>query len=184
MTILFEIIPVLLFFIAFKCYDIYVATKVAIVTSAVQVVFSRLYFKKWDNKQLITLGIFVVFGGMTLYYHNPIFVKWKPTVAFWLFALVIACGHFFLRKNIVHYLMAHIIEEKAKVPEFVWSKLNVAWFVFFSVLGSVNLYVAYYYDSNVWVNFKLYGVTSALMLFGVVQTLYLFRYLPETPHDK
>jgi len=183
MSFLYEIFPVFLFFIAFKLYDIYVATVVGIVATLSQVVISRCWKGKWDRKQLITLGVFLLFGGMTLYFHNPIFVKWKPTVIFWVFALIIFISQFFSKKPLIKRLMEGMLQNKATIPELVWKKLNVIWMAFFVGLGAINLYIAYYFSNDAWVNFKFYGITGALVLLSIFQACYLMRYLTETKHD-
>lgn len=180
MQFLFDIFPVLLFFIVFKLYGMYAATAVGIVSSFIQVALYRLIAKKWDNKQLITLAVFVVFGGMTLYFHNPIFVKWKPTIIFWLFAITIMFSHFFMQKPIAQRLVEGMMQgQQHIVPPRVWTILNLVWFTFFGVLGAINLYIAYHFSDNAWVNFKFYGITSALIALSVVQTLYLMRFMIE-----
>lgn len=179
MQFLFEILPVFLFFLAFKFYDIYVATTVGIVATLLQVVIGRFWHGKWDNKQVITLCVFLFFGGMTLYFHNPIFVKWKPTIVFWIFALVILGSQFFTYKPIAQRLLENMLQDKGTVPIRVWKRLNLIWGFFFAVLGGVNLYVAYYFSNDAWVNFKFYGVTTALVLLSIFQALYLMRFMPE-----
>lgn len=182
MQLFYEIFPVFLFFIAFKFYDIYVATVVGIVATLVQVIANRVFQGKWDQKQLITLGVFLFFGGMTLYFHNPIFVKWKPTIVFWIFTLVILGSQFFSKKPLMQRLMENVLQEKALIPCIVWKKLNVVWALFFASLGGVNLYVAYFYSNDVWVNFKFYGVTGALLLLSILQAFYLMRFI--SPENK
>lgn len=180
MQLLYEILPVLLFFLAFKFYGIYVATTVGIVATLAQVIITRIISGKWDKKQVITLGVFVLFGGMTLYFHNPIFVKWKPTIVFWIFALMILGSQFFTKKPVIQRLMENMLQEKGMVPYKVWKNLNLVWAAFFLVLGSINLYVAYCYSNDAWVNFKFYGITSALFLLSIFQAIYLMRYLSES----
>ena len=179
MHLFYEIFPVFLFFIAFKIYGIYVATTVGIVTTFLQVVLTRLWTHKWDRKQLVTLAVFVIFGGMTLYFHNPIFVKWKPTIVFWIFALAIVGSHLFTRKPLIQRLMENMLQDKGSVPILVWKKLNALWAGFFLLLGGINLYVAYHLSNDAWVNFKFYGITAALFVFSIVQAVYLMRYLSE-----
>jgi intracellular septation protein len=183
MQLFYEIFPVFLFFLAFKFYGIYVATTVGIVATLLQVVINRWWVGKWDKKQLLTLFIFVLFGGMTLYFHNPIFVKWKPTIVFWVFALVILIYQLFTSRPLMQRLMQNMLEDKASIPLHIWSKINVAWAFFFLVLGAINLYIAYFYSNDAWVNFKFYGITLALFIFSLFQTLFLFRYLPEKKHE-
>jgi|SRR5579885_1361252 intracellular septation protein len=185
MQLFFEIFPVFLFFLAFKFYGIYIATVAGIVTTLIQVVITRIWLLgKWDKKQLITLAVFLVFGGMTLYFHNPIFIKWKPTVVFWIFSLAILVSQFFTRKPIMQRLMENMFQDKATVPDQIWKKLNLIWAVFFISLGAVNLYIAYYFSNDAWVNFKFYGVTGALFIFSIFQALYLTRYMIEGKTEK
>jgi len=118
MQFLYEIFPVLLFFIAFKYFGIYVATQVGIVTTFIQTVCYRLYFKIWDKKQVITFFVFLVFGSMTLYFHDPIFVKWKPTIVYWIFAAIIL-GSQFTTKPIMKRLISSMLQEKVIIPDTV-----------------------------------------------------------------
>ncbi|MES2217026.1 MAG: septation protein A [Pseudomonadota bacterium] len=178
-NMLIDFIPVLLFFVAFKMYGIYVATTVGIVATAVQVVFTRLTRKKFDKQQLVTLAVFVVFGGMTLYFHNPIFIKWKPTIVFWVFGIAFLLSQFIGDKPIVQRMLEKVLEGNASLPEKVWTRLNYAWAAFFIVLGSVNLFVAYNFDTDVWVNFKVYGIMGILIIFSFVQALFLSRFLAD-----
>ncbi len=179
MQFLYEILPVFLFFLAFKFYDIYVATIVGIVATTMQVGISRIVTGKWDRKQLITLGVFVFFGSMTLYFHNPIFVKWKPTVVFWIFGIVIFGYQLFSSKPLMQRLMENMLQDKGEIPLKVWRNINVAWACFFILLGCINLYVAYAFSNEAWVNFKFYGVTGALFAFSLFQAVYLARYMTE-----
>jgi intracellular septation protein len=184
MQLFYEIFPVLLFFIAFKIYDIYVATVVGIVTTLLQVIINRAWYKKWDKKQLITLSVFTVFGGLTLYFHDPIFIKWKPTIVFWVFALVILGSQIFTKKPLIQRLMENVLQGKGEVPGVVWKKINVVWALFFTSLGAINLYIAYYFSNDAWVNFKFYGITGALFLLSIVQAVYLTRFMTETKLEK
>lgn len=176
MQLFYEIFPVFLFFIAFKFYGIYVATAVGMITTAMQVVLTRFFTKAWDKKQLITLAIFVLFGGMTLYFQDPIFVKWKPTIIFWLFALVILGSQLFTTKPIMQRMMEGAFKDQGDIPISVWKKINLFWAVFFISLGTVNLYIAYTFSNDAWVNFKFYGITAALFMVSLFQALCLVRY--------
>ncbi len=180
MQLLYEILPVFLFFLAFKFYGMYVATSVGIVATAIQVMLTRVVTHKWDRKQLITMAVFLLFGGMTLYFHNPIFVKWKPTIVFWIFAIILLCSQLFSQKPLMQRMMESMLQGKGTIPLFVWKKLNVLWALFFLSLGGINLYVAYHFNNDQWVNFKFYGITSALFLFSLLQACYLMRYMTET----
>jgi len=183
MQLFFEFFPVLLFFLTFKFYGIYAATVVGIITTFLQVMITRLWMKKWDNKQLITLAIFVVFGGMTLYFHNPIFVKWKPTILFWLFAVTLLVTQYFTQKPLIQRLMENMLQDKGHLSKQIWMRLNLIWASFFTLLGVMNLYVAYFYSDDIWVNFKFYGITSALFIFSIFQACYLARFITEEPKN-
>jgi intracellular septation protein len=176
-TFAYDFMLVLLFFITFKFYDIYVATMVAMAGALFQVILTRVLHKKFDNKQLIVLLILLVFGGMTLYFHNPIFIKWKPTLVFWLFGAVFLGSQFIGKQPLIQRIMGHALEGKHAVPGFIWKRLNLSWGLFFIILGGLNTFVAYHYSTETWVNFKLYGVLSALLIFGVAQAFYLARYM-------
>lgn len=180
MQLFYEIFPVFLFFLAFKFYDIYVATVVGIVTTLLQVIVTRAWTGKWDRKQIITLAVFALFGGMTLYFHDPIFVKWKPTIVFWAFSLAILGYHLVMRKPLMQRLMQNMLQEKAAIPLSVWKRLDLIWALFFITLGCINLYIAYNYSNDAWVNFKFYGITAALFLFSIFQAFYLMRFMSES----
>jgi intracellular septation protein len=183
MQMFYEILPVFLFFLAFKFYDIYVATIVGIAATIVQVAATRLVTGSWDRKQVITMLVFVVFGSMTLYFHNPIFVKWKPTIVFWIFSIAILISQKFTHKPLMQRMMEGALQNSANIPSQVWGRVNLMWAAFFIVMGSINLYVAYYLSNDAWVNFKFYGITLALFLVSIIQAIYLVRYLPNKEHS-
>lgn len=177
-NMIFDVGLVILFFITFKMYDIYVATIAIICGSITQIAITRMFFKRFDKKQLIVLAILIVFGGMTLYFHNPIFIKWKPTIVFWLMACIFLLNHWLGKKPIPQQMMSHVLEDKQQtISPTIWKRLSFAWIIFFILLGGINIYIAYYYSTNAWVNFKLYGILGALLGFGILQSFYLSRYL-------
>lgn len=179
-NMLLDFIPVLLFLIAFKLYGIYAATTVGIVATAIQVVLTRFIRKKFDKQQVVTLVIFVLFGGMTLYFHDPIFVKWKPSVIFWIFGIVFLLSHFIGKKPLAQRMLEGMLEaQAAAVPGFLWKRLNAAWSLFFILLGTLNIYIAYHFSTDTWVNFKVYGIMLCLLGFSFAQAMCLSRYLPE-----
>lgn len=180
MKFLFDFFPILLFFIAFKVYGIYAATIVAISASVLQVGFSWFRHRKVENMHLITLVIIAVFGGLTLYLQDEMFIKWKPTVLNWLFGIVFLGSQFIGEKTIVERMMG----KNMTLPAEIWVKLNLSWAAFFITLGTVNLYVLYNFDTDTWVNFKLFGMLGLTLLFVVIQGIFLSRHLPEESEEE
>jgi intracellular septation protein len=177
-SFLIDFLPVLAFLIAFKLAGIYVATTVGIVMTALQVILTRFLRGKFDTQQLVTLFVFVIFGGLTLYFHNPLFVKWKPSVIFWVFSLAFFGSFFLGEKTITERLLSTWVGENP-VPRLVWKKLNAYWSLFFLSLGCLNLYIAYHFSTDTWVNFKVYGLMSLFFLFSVFQAAFLSRYIAD-----
>jgi intracellular septation protein len=178
MKFLFDLFPIILFFIAYKMYDIYVATAVAIAAAFVQTGLFWLKNRRFEKMHVITLGILVLFGGLTLALRDPVFIKWKPTVVNWLFAVVFMGGRLFSKTTLIERMMGHAIT----VPAPVWGRLNWAWILFFIFIGFVNLYVAFNYSEETWVNFKLFGMMGLTLVFVFGQAFYLGRYM-ETTED-
>lgn len=176
LNLFYDFIPVILFFVSFKLYGIYVATVVGILATALQVIITTALKKKADRQQLFTLAVFIIFGGMTLYFHNPIFVKWKPSIIFWIFGSILLLSHFIGKKVIIQRMMENMLDGKI-LPAMVWKRLNFAWALFFLVLGTINIYIAYHFSTDAWVNFKLYGILGSLLIFSVMQAVCLTRYL-------
>lgn len=176
MNTLLEILPVVSFLIIFKVYGIYVATASGIALTFFVLMLSRIVQGRFSQQQLITLIIFIIFGGLTLYFHNPIFVKWKPTIIFWIFALCVLGAPYFKNKYMVQILMQPLLEI-ASVPQVIWQRLNVLWFISCFILGLLNLYVAYYCSLDTWVDFKVFGITAFLFIFSITQACYLSKYL-------
>lgn len=199
MKFLFDLLPVLLFFAAYKFAGaspeashtlatqllgqgivasqapILIATGVAIVATVGQVLWLMARGRKVDTMLWVSLAIIVVFGGATLFFHDATFIKWKPTVLYWLFALTLTVSVLFLKRNLIRALM----QEQVELPEPVWSRLNASWIAFFTVMGVLNLYVAYSYSEEAWVNFKLYGGMGLMFLFVLAQGFLLSRHIEE-----
>jgi len=173
---LFDLFPVILFFVAFKFAGIYWATAVAIAATVLQVGYVLVRGRKVSNMQWAGLVIIGLFGGATLLLHDETFIKWKPTVLYWL-AGVTFLGALAFGKNLVKAVMAEGLE----LPELVWTKLCIAWGLFFLFKGTLNLYVAYAFPTDTWVNFKLFGGMGLMLLFVIAQALWLSKYLPDEP---
>lgn len=182
MKILADFFPIVLFFIAYKLYNIYVATVVAILASGIQVGIYWLKFKKLDRMQLITLILIVLLGGATLLLHETIYIKWKPTILNWVFGLFFMGSHFIGEKPLIRQLM----EKNISLPSPVWTRLNLSWVVFFIAMGFINLFVVYHFSTSAWVNFKLFGMLGLTIVFVIIQAIYLARHVdPNTlPTEK
>jgi len=175
MKFLFDLFPVILFFIAFKLADIYVATGVAIAATFAQVGWLRLRRRRIDPMLWASLGIIVVFGGATLLLHDETFIKWKPTVLYWLFALLLSGSALLFRKNLLRVML----KSQIVLPEAVWSRLNWSWAGFFAFMGAANLFVAYRFSTDIWVNFKLFGGMGLMLLFVIAQAFFLSKYIEQ-----
>ena len=177
MKFLFDFFPLILFFIAFKMYDIYVATAATIAASAIQVGWLWLRHRRIERMPLITLIVLVIFGGATLLLQDETFVKWKPTVVNWLFGLVCLGSQFIGKKTILERMLGHAME----LPSPVWVRLNFAWAFFFVAVGILNLFVAFNFDTETWVDFKVFGLTGLSLVFILAQSIYLARHLSSGP---
>ncbi len=173
MKFLFDFFPIALFFIAYKMGDIYLATITAILASVVQVLWSRYKTGRFEKLPLITLGTILVLGGATLFFRNELFIKWKPTALYWVLALALVISQFIGKKN----LMQRLLEQNIVLPIKVWHQLNLSWALFFAAMGIANLYVVYHFDTDTWVNFKLFGTLGLTLVFIVVQGLYMAKHL-------
>lgn len=173
MKLLLDFFPIILFFIAFKVWGIYVATGVAIVATIAQIGWLRYKTGKVEPMQWVSLGVIVLFGGATIIAHNETFIKWKPTVLYWLMGGALVVGQMIFRKNLLKSLMGG----QMQLPDAAWQVMNWSWTGFFAVMGVINLWVAYNFDTDTWVNFKLFGGIGLMLVFVVGQALYLGRYL-------
>jgi len=179
MKFLFDIFPVILFFVAFKLYDIYVATAVAIAATVVQIAWVWLRHRKVEKMLWVSFGVIVVFGGATLVLQDETFIKWKPTVLYWLFAGALAIAELGFRKNLIRAMM----ESQIALPDPVWRRLLASWIGFFAVMGAINLAVAFNFSTETWVNFKLFGGIGLMLVFIVLQALMLARYAEQKKPD-
>ncbi len=181
MKLLFEFFPILLFFVTYKLYDIYIATATAIVAAIIQVIVGRYQQKRWVPVHLITLAIIVIFGGATLLLQDEVYIKWKPTVLNWLFALVFLGSQFVGKKTIAERMMGNQIQ----LPNNLWTRLNSGWIMFFIISGLSNLYVMRHFDTATWVNFKLFGLLGMTICFIIAQSIYISRHMtPEGNDDR
>ena len=185
MKFLYDLFPLLLFFAAFKFYDIYVATAVAIAASFLQTGLFWLKHRRFETMHLITLAVIAVFGGLTLALHDETFIKWKPTLVYWILAALLLASQWIGKKTIIERMMS----AQVALPAPVWKRLNLSWGIFFAVLGAVNIYVAFFYGldldadtrRSIWVNFKVFGLLGLTLLFVVGQAFFMARHMQHKP---
>jgi len=199
MRFLFDLLPVILFFAAYRwagsdaaaaaallgdiglagigerMAPILLATSVAIAATVAQVGWLLALRRRVDTMLWVSLALIVVMGGLTLWLQDPAFIMWKPTLLYWTFAITLAGSAWLLRRNLMQTLMG----EQLQLPPAVWARLNLAWVAFFAVMGALNLYVARHFDEATWVSFKLYGGIGLMLLFVAAQGVWLSRHLPQ-----
>ncbi|SBS63095.1 septation protein A [Vibrio splendidus] len=172
-----DFIPLIIFFALYKMYDIYTATGALIVASAVQIVLTYVIYKKVEKMQIITFLMVAVFGGMTIFLHDDNFIKWKVTIVYALFATGLTVSHLMGKSAIKGMLGKEIT-----LPEAVWSKINWAWTLFFTLCAILNVYVAFSLPLDVWVNFKVFGLLIATFAFTLLTGVYIYKHLPKDQH--
>ncbi len=177
--LLFDFFPLVLFFVAFKVADIYVATKVAIICSVLQIVWLKFRGRRIEAINWMNVIIIGVFGGATIYFHNDTFVKWKPTVLYWLFALILLGARWLMNKNVLRKMLSG----QMSLPDRIWDRLSDSWAGFFVFSGLLNLFVAFsgYFTQEQWVTFKAFGMTGLLVVFAIGQSVWLGRHMQEVP---
>jgi len=172
---LLDYAPALLFFAAYFVYDIYVATAVLIAAAIALVLIYRVWQKRWHKSHLVVAVLATVLGGLTLAIHDPVFIKFKPTAVYGVFALALLGSHAIGER----VLLARIPQKTFTFPEPVWRKVNFAWAMFFLACAALNYYVAGNYDEATWVKFKTFGFTALTFVFLLAHAPFLSRYMPQ-----
>ena len=209
MKLLIDFLPIILFFAAFKVAGndkeaaaafasehfgflvsggqvrsddapVLLATLVVIVATLAQVLVLKLRGKKVDTMLWVSLVLVVVLGGLGIWFHSETFIKWKPTLLYWVMGAAFLLSPLLMGKNLLRVLLGAQME----LPDAVWQRLNLAWVGFFAAMGALNLWVAYTFSTDVWVNFKLFGSLGLMLVFTVAQGLYLSRYMSDAPSTK
>ena len=176
MKLLVDFLPIVIFFVVYKLTDdLIIATAVLIPATMLQMAYTWWATKKIEKMQLTTLVLVVVLGGLTIALQDGQFIKWKPTIVNWLFGLVFLGSQFIGKKPVVQRLM----EKSVDLPAAVWRQLNVAWAVFFAAMGAINLYVAFNFSEQAWVDFKLFGMLGLTFVFIIGQGIYMSKYMPK-----
>lgn len=172
---LLDFLPLVVFFIVYKLYNIYAASGALIAATAVALVISWVLYRKLEKMTIITFLLVTVFGSLTLIFHNDEFIKWKVTVIYTLFAAALMFSQWWMEKPFIQSMLG----KELTLPATVWRTLNVAWALFFFICGLVNIYVAFWLPESVWVNFKVFGLTALTLLFTLFSGIYIWRYLPR-----
>jgi intracellular septation protein len=187
MKLLYDLFPLILFFVAYKMYDIYVATGVAIVASFIQLTAFWVKNRRFETIHVVTLCLLVVFGGLTIILRDPVFIKWKTTIVNWIFCSVLFYSHFAKKRTVFEV----ITRAQVKLPAEVWRKLNLHWAIFFLFIGTLNLYVAFYFAldldearrEEIWVNFKVFGVLGMTLVFLMFEFFIMMRFVKRYELD-
>ena len=175
MHALFEYLPLVVFFIVYQVMDIYWATGSLIILAAMQIIYYLVKKEPIPKRTLIFFVLIAVFGGLTIFLHDDAFLKWKVTIINLFFALALIVSDKLFNKNIIK----EFLNEAFSLPESIWRKLNLAWALFFSLSAFLNLYVAFNFDQNTWVNFKVFGLTGLMIIFSIGSVISLSKYLPN-----
>ena len=181
MQLFYDFFPVIAFFVAYKMYDIYVATAVIIVAVGMQVAIHWVHTRTVSRMHAISAVLVFALGGITLALRNEAFIQWKPTVVNWLFGLVFLGSQYIGSKPIIQRMLEH----SAELDNDAWHKLNAIWAGYFFFLGIANLFVVYNFSENAWVNFKLFGMLGLTLIFALGQGFWIARRLPpEKPEEE
>jgi intracellular septation protein len=174
MQLLFDFLPVIAFFVAYKLADIYVATLVIIVATILQVSIHWLRTRRVNPMHVVSAGLVLVFGSLTLAIHDPVFIMWKPTIVDWLFAAAFLASQWriFGGRPLVQRLMTST-DAKLSLDPALWRRLNLAWVVFFLLMGAANVVVFQNFSESTWVNFKLFGMLGLTFVFIIAQGFWI-----------
>ncbi|EOC1327910.1 septation protein A [Cronobacter dublinensis] len=172
---LLDFLPLIVFFAFYKLHDIFWATGALIVATALTVIYSWYKYRKVEKMTLVTFVLVAVFGGLTIYFHNAEFIKWKVTIIYALFAGALLIGQWVMKKPLIQSMLG----KEITLPPQAWSRLNLAWAVFFIFCGLLNIYVAFWLPEAVWMNFKVFGIPGLTLVFTLLSGVYIYRHMPQ-----
>ncbi len=170
-----NLIPLVVFFIFYKMYDIYAASGALIAATGLALIFTWIKYRKVEKMELITFVMVAIFGSLTLVFHNDLFIKWKVTVIYTLFAIVLLISQWVLKKPLIKNISGMGIT----LPDNIWARLNSAWACFFLICGAVNIYIAFWFPQEIWVNFKVFGLTLMTLLFTLLCGIYIYYHMSQ-----
>lgn len=172
---LLDFLPLVVFFVFYKLYDIFVASGALIIATGLALVASWLLYRRLEKMTIITFVLVAVFGTLTLVFHNDEFIKWKVTVIYTLFAAALVFSQFFMKQPLIQTMLG----KELTLPGSAWRRLNIAWAIFFLACGLANIYVAFWLPQAFWVNFKVFGLTGLTLIFTLISGLYIYRLMPQ-----
>ena len=175
MQALFEYVPLVLFFVVYKFYDIYMATGVLIVGSLLHILYFVVTKQKVPTKNWVIFGLIAGFGGLTIFLQDDTFLKWKVTIVNGIFAVALLVSNYVFKKNLIRQLMSEALE----LPEKIWNKLNLSWAAFFAFCGALNVYIAFNFSQEIWVNFKVFGLMGLTFAFTIGTIVSVHKHLPQ-----
>lgn len=171
---LLDFLPLIIFFAVYKLYDIYVASGVLVAATALQLVITYAIYRKLEKLHIITFVVVAIFGSLTLFLHDDVFIKWKVTIVYALMALALVVSQWLKRP-----VLKSMLGNELKVADHIWARVTWYWAAFFMLCSLANIYVAFHLSQSTWVNFKVFGLTAVTLLNTVATVLYLFKHIPE-----
>ncbi|CAG9420403.1 septation protein A [Providencia sp. JGM181] len=176
---LIDFIPLVIFFLFYKQYDIYVASQSLLITTPISLLVTYFIYKKVERVAKITCAIVMVFAGLTVLFHSADFIKWKVTIIYALFGIALFASQWFTEKPLIQRMLGS--NQEIKLADSYWLKLNTAWGIFFIACAVINIYVAYWMAESVWVNFKVFGLTAGTLIFTILSVVYIFKHMTKEP---
>lgn len=168
-----DLLPAIVFFTVYKIYDIFYATTALIIVTVTQVIWEYIKYRKVAKAQILVAVLVVIFGGATLYFHNEEFVKWKVSIINWLMGFGLIITTYTMKET----PMEKLLKDSVELYEHKWKIINNMWGAYFVCLGTLNLFIAMFFSTNTWMNFKMFGLLGLTFVFLIIQTLYLSKYM-------
>ncbi|XZQ57319.1 MAG: septation protein A [Arsenophonus sp.] len=172
---LLDFISLIIFFLIYRKVDIFYAYSTLMITTTLSTLTMYLIYKKIEKTSLITSICVIIFGGLTLIFHNDIFIKWKVTIIYTIFSLMLLFSQFFIKKP----LLQKMLSKEIYLAHKIWNRLNISWAVFFATCAIINIYVAFWFSQEVWVKFKVFGLTIITLLFAIFNVIYIYNNLSK-----
>lgn len=177
---LIDFLPLVVFFVCYKLYDIYVASGALVVATALTLTLTYFVYGKVEKVSLVTFVMVAVFGTLTLVFQSDLFIKWKVTIIYALFSFGLLFSQFILKQTLIQKMLG----KELTLPDVIWRRLNLGWALFFLVCGLLNIYIAFWFPQDVWVDFKVFGLTGLTLIFTLISGIYIYRHISSTNANK